>query len=86
MDWVNRSLLALLLGAALTIVAPWPLAMTAAFAGTLLTSLVLALISRRRKRRAERGECPGCGYDRRGLAVDAKCPECGTGSVRCGGG
>ncbi len=22
--------------------------------------------------------CPGCGYDRRGLAADAKCPECGT--------
>jgi rubrerythrin len=21
--------------------------------------------------------CPRCGYDRRGLAADAKCPECG---------
>ena len=29
-----------------------------------------------RKRRA--GLCPSCGYDRRGLAADAKCPECGT--------
>jgi hypothetical protein len=32
------------------------------------------------------GRCTKCGYDRRGLAADAKCPECGTGSVRCGGG
>jgi hypothetical protein len=23
------------------------------------------------------GACPKCGYDRRGLAADAKCPECG---------
>jgi rubrerythrin len=24
------------------------------------------------------GTCPGCGYNGRGLAADAKCPECGT--------
>lgn len=35
-------------------------------------------------------QCKTCNYDRRGLAADCKCPECGTiptsGSVRCGGG
>jgi hypothetical protein len=33
---------------------------------------------RRPERRTELGQCPECGYDRRGLAADAKCPECGT--------
>jgi hypothetical protein len=32
----------------------------------------------RRLARGMRGECRSCGYDRRGLAADAKCPECGT--------
>jgi hypothetical protein len=44
------------------------------------------------RRRADRlivpQACNTCGYDRRGLAADAKCPECGTtpaaGSPRCG--
>lgn len=27
------------------------------------------------------GQCSFCGYDRRGLAGDAKCPECGKGSA-----
>jgi hypothetical protein len=31
-----------------------------------------------RRHRVKAGVCPGCGYDRRGLAADAKCPECGT--------
>jgi hypothetical protein len=34
------------------------------------------VILKRRWQRA--GLCPECGYDRRGLAADAKCPECGT--------
>jgi hypothetical protein len=32
----------------------------------------------RRRRRIRQGLCAGCGYDRRGLPADAKCPECGT--------
>ena len=29
-------------------------------------------------RRVREGACPGCGYDRAGLAVGAVCPECGA--------
>jgi hypothetical protein len=32
----------------------------------------------RARRRARVGVCIGCGYDRRGIAADATCPECGT--------
>jgi hypothetical protein len=32
---------------------------------------------RRREVLARRDACHGCGYDRRGLATDTKCPECG---------
>ena len=31
----------------------------------------------RARHRARVGLCKGCGYDRKGLAIDAKCPECG---------
>jgi hypothetical protein len=31
-------------------------------------------------RRVRAGRCRGCGYDRRGLAEKAVCPECGAGS------
>lgn len=31
------------------------------------------------RRRAVMGSCPACGYDRRGLAPGAVCPECGKG-------
>jgi len=33
-----------------------------------------------RRRRAGRGRCLECGYDRRGLAAGAVCPECGAGA------
>jgi hypothetical protein len=32
----------------------------------------------KREQLARRGACRSCGYDRRGLADDAKCPECGA--------
>jgi len=35
----------------------------------------------RAARRSRSGSCPDCGYDRRGLATDAKCPECGAASI-----
>lgn len=35
-----------------------------------------AALSGGRAVRRRLGLCPSCGYDRRGLAVDAKCPEC----------
>ena len=31
-----------------------------------------------RNRRTRRGQCPTCGYDRRGIAIAAPCPECGA--------
>ncbi len=31
----------------------------------------------RRRGQTQRGQCSNCGYDRRGLAIDAPCPECG---------
>jgi hypothetical protein len=31
-----------------------------------------------RRLRAQAGRCEHCNYDRRGLPVDAECPECGT--------
>jgi hypothetical protein len=32
--------------------------------------------------RRRRNHCPACNYDRKGLATDAPCPECGTGSPK----
>lgn len=32
----------------------------------------------RRRSRLSLGRCASCGYDRRGIAANAKCPECGT--------
>lgn len=44
----------------------------------LLTSLPAALLWYIERRRFGPGLCAKCGYNRRGLAPDAKCPECGT--------
>jgi hypothetical protein len=47
----------------------------------LLTGVPAAALWRRdirERRRARAGSCLACGYDRRGLAADAKCPECGA--------
>jgi len=43
-----------------------------------ITASVLWPMDHRADRRGRVGRCPKCGYDRRGLAADAKCPECGT--------
>ena len=43
----------------------------------ILTSIPAALLWYADRRRFGPGSCMKCGYDRRGLAADAKCPECG---------
>ncbi len=51
---------------------------------TLCVLAALALMASRvlwpQARRARRGQCRRCGYDRRGLASAAVCPECGKGA------
>lgn len=42
-------------------------------------ALTRAARTLRRRRRARRGWCVGCGYDLRGTAGGARCPECGSG-------
>jgi hypothetical protein len=42
---------------------------------TLIPAAILWYADHRRRRP---GLCGSCGYDRAGLAADAKCPECGT--------
>jgi hypothetical protein len=37
---------------------------------------------RRARKRVAAGLCPSCAYDRRSLAVDAKCPECGRVAIK----
>jgi hypothetical protein len=49
-----------------------PLVVVAAATALLWTA------DRRGTQRESGGRCPKCQYDRRGLAPDAKCPECGT--------
>jgi hypothetical protein len=44
----------------------------------LLVTIPGALLWYSDRRRLVPGLCPKCGYDRHGLAADAKCPECGT--------
>ena len=42
------------------------------------TLLAIKSVRARRAQRRESWICRRCGYDRRGLASDAACPECGT--------
>ena len=44
----------------------------------LFTSVVAGLLWYAGRRRFGPGRCAKCGYDRHGLAADAKCPECGA--------
>lgn len=54
----------------------WPTPLATLSAGALL------LWSARRAARAARGFCSACGYDLRGLAAGAACPECGKAKER----
>ncbi|HZW06766.1 MAG TPA: hypothetical protein VFF65_06555, partial [Phycisphaerales bacterium] len=51
----------------------WPAPIVLAAAGWVLYGL-----GRRAAARAVEGRCRLCGYDRRGLAADGRCPECGA--------
>jgi hypothetical protein len=44
----------------------------------ILTVIPVGLLWWADRRCVRPGRCSGCGYDRRGLAAGAKCPECGT--------
>jgi hypothetical protein len=51
------------------------------YAPLLLTAIpaaILIIIEARLRRRSRIGYCPSCGYDCRGLAPLAPCPECGS--------
>jgi hypothetical protein len=52
----------------------WPLLLVSAAASLFVWKRPAVARIRLRLR-----QCVGCGYDRAGLATDAKCPECGTG-------
>jgi hypothetical protein len=55
----------------------WALGVTLVYVAA-LASLPAALLWYADRRRFGPHACSECGYDRRGLAADAKCPECGT--------
>ncbi len=64
--------------ARLLIVPFWPLLVVAV--ATAAPAWRLDLVDRRRRGRAERGQCSKCGYDRRGIGAGSLCPECGAGA------
>jgi hypothetical protein len=53
----------------------------ALFVVTLIPATLVWWPDVRSASRRHRGHCPACGYDRRGLAADAKCPECGNSTL-----
>jgi hypothetical protein len=55
-----------------------PFVLDSLFYSVVLFSLLAVPRVVRRYRRAWTGRCVRCGYDRSGLAADAKCPECGA--------
>ncbi|MDX2017115.1 MAG: hypothetical protein SFY95_05665 [Planctomycetota bacterium] len=55
----------------------WTLVLAATAGLAALGPMVFFLPLARRRQRAFQGLCPSCGYDRRSLAPDAPCPECG---------
>jgi hypothetical protein len=50
----------------------WPLILIAAF-----PSLLMFHVEARSRRLVQSNRCPGCAYDRAGIAAGSKCPECG---------
>lgn len=47
-------------------------------AGTVLCSIAASLFKRHHRITRAHFTCPTCDYDRRGLSLDAPCPECGA--------
>ena len=56
---------------------PLGFALNTLIAAALLRGIKEIVDLARRRRRARKGRCAECGYDRGGLANDAACPECG---------